>query len=58
MTEKKSQSISGLEEKDKNIEKNIKEDSLESTLEEQLRNQVRSDYRRSLGNEYRRRYME
>lgn len=58
MTEKKSQSRSGLEEKGKNVEKNIKEDSLESMLEEQLRNQVRSDYRRSLGNEYRRRFME
>ncbi|MDW5551167.1 hypothetical protein [Methanosarcina sp.] len=58
MTEKKSQSISGLEKKDKNVKKNIKEDSLESMLEEQLRNQVRSDYRRSLGNEYRRRFME
>ena len=33
-------------------------DSLESLLEEESRNQVRSDYRRSLGNEYRRRYLE
>jgi hypothetical protein len=33
-------------------------DSLESLLEEKSRNQIRSDYRRSLGNEYRRRYME
>ena len=33
-------------------------DSLDSILEEQARNQVRSDYRRSLGNEHRRRYME
>jgi hypothetical protein len=33
-------------------------DSLESALEEQFRNQVRSDYRRSLGSENRRRYME
>jgi hypothetical protein len=33
-------------------------DSLESLLEEEFRNQVRSDYRRSLGNEYRRRYQE
>lgn len=32
--------------------------SLESMLEEQSRNQIRSDYRRSLGNEYRRRYLE
>ncbi|WP_410510026.1 Nif3-like dinuclear metal center hexameric protein [Methanosarcina hadiensis] len=34
------------------------EDSLEVILEEQSRNQVRSDYRRSLGSENRRRYME
>jgi len=33
-------------------------DSLELMLEEQSRSQVRSDYRRSLGNEYRRRYLE
>ncbi|WP_048134553.1 Nif3-like dinuclear metal center hexameric protein, partial [Methanosarcina sp. 1.H.T.1A.1] len=33
-------------------------ESLESMLEEQSRNQIRSDYRRSLGNEYRRRYLE
>jgi len=33
-------------------------DSLESLLEEESRNQVRSEYRRSLGNEYHRRYME
>lgn len=33
-------------------------DSLELMLEEQSRNQVRSDYRRSLGNEYGRRYLE
>jgi hypothetical protein len=46
------------EEKDRcGSEKEIK-DSLESLLEEKFRNQVRSDYRRSLGNEYRRRYME
>lgn len=31
---------------------------LESLLEEKSRNQFRSDYRCSLGNEYRRRYME
>jgi dinuclear metal center YbgI/SA1388 family protein len=35
-----------------------KSGSLESMLEEQARNQVRSDYRRSLGSENRRRYME
>ncbi len=33
-------------------------DPLELMLEEQARNQVRSDYRRSLGSESRRRYME
>ncbi|WP_440945010.1 Nif3-like dinuclear metal center hexameric protein [Methanosarcina sp. T3] len=33
-------------------------DSLELMLEEQSRSQIRSDYRRSLGNEYRRRYLE
>ncbi len=40
---------------------NPKEDekeSLELMLEEQARNQIRSDYRRSLGNENRRRYFE
>jgi len=36
----------------------MKKDTLESILEEQSRNQVRSDYRRSLGSESRRRYME
>ncbi|MGB9928701.1 MAG: Nif3-like dinuclear metal center hexameric protein [Methanosarcina sp.] len=33
-------------------------DSIETLLDKQLRNQVRSDYRRSLGSENRRRYME
>jgi dinuclear metal center YbgI/SA1388 family protein len=33
-------------------------DPVESLLDKQLRNQVRSDYRRSLGSENRRRYME
>ncbi|MCC4771808.1 Nif3-like dinuclear metal center hexameric protein [Methanosarcina sp. DH2] len=33
-------------------------DSLELILEKQLRNQIRSDYRRSLGNENRRKYIE
>lgn len=33
-------------------------ESLELMLEKQSRNQIRSDYRRSLGNEYRRRYQE
>ncbi|MPN13725.1 hypothetical protein SDC9_161049 [bioreactor metagenome] len=33
-------------------------DSLELILEEQSRNQIRSDYRRSLGSENRRRYLE
>jgi hypothetical protein len=46
------------EEKDCCERKEEIKDSLESLLEEKSRNQVRSDYRRSLGNEYRRRYME
>ncbi len=46
------------EEKDRCEQEEAKGDSLESILEEQARNQVRSDYRRSLGNEHRRRYME
>jgi hypothetical protein len=46
------------EKKDKSKQEDLEEDSLELILEEQSRNQVRSDYRRSLGNEYRRRYME
>jgi hypothetical protein len=46
------------EEKDRCERKEEIKDSLESLLEEKFRNQVRSDYRRSLGNEYRRRYME
>lgn len=68
MTEKKDQSRPDLgkkdenraeiKEKNKNMEDELTEDSLESMLEEQSRNQVRSDYRRSLGNESRRRYME
>jgi hypothetical protein len=44
--------------KDRYEQEELKEDSLESMLEEQSRNQVRSDYRRSLGSENRRRYME
>jgi hypothetical protein len=44
--------------KDRYEQEELKEDSLESMLEEQCRNQVRSDYRRSLGSENRRRYME
>jgi hypothetical protein len=44
--------------KDRYEQEELKEDSLESMLEEQFRNQVRSDYRRSLGSENRRRYME
>lgn len=45
------------EKKDRNQRENEK-DSLEFMLEEQSRNQIRSDYRRSLGNENRRRYLE
>jgi hypothetical protein len=46
------------EEKDRCEQEEVSSDSLESILEEQARNQVRSDYRRSLGSENRRRYME
>lgn len=46
------------EEKDSSEQEEANGDSLDSILEEQARNQVRSDYRRSLGNEHRRRYME
>jgi hypothetical protein len=56
--EEKDNSRKEIEEKDKSREEELKEDSVELLLEEQSRNQVRSDYRRSLGNEYRRRYME
>lgn len=58
MTEEKDQSRPEIGRKDQNRQEELKEDPLESMLEEQSRNQVRSDYRRSLGNEYRRRYME
>jgi hypothetical protein len=58
MTEEKDQSRKEIEEKDQSRQEDLKEDSLESMLDEQSKNQVRSDYRRSLGNEYRRRYME
>ncbi len=47
-----------IEEKNRCRQEELKYDPLESMLEEQSRNQVRSDYRRSLGSEYRRRYME
>lgn len=46
------------EEKDRCEQEKANGESLESILEKQARNQVRSDYRRSLGNENRRRYME
>jgi dinuclear metal center YbgI/SA1388 family protein len=55
---------SGLKTVDQTEKKDLRGDeeensnSVESMLEEQVRNQVRSDYRRSLGNENRRRYME
>ncbi len=39
-------------------QKENEKDSLEFMLEEQSRNQIRSDYRRSLGSENRRRYLE
>lgn len=46
------------EEKEPCNQEETGKDSLELMLEEQSRNQVRSDYRRSLGNEYGRRYLE
>jgi len=46
------------EEKELSNQEEPGKDSLELTLEEQSRSQIRSDYRRSLGNEYRRRYIE
>ena len=46
------------EETGQNRQEELNDDSLESLLEEQSRSQVRSDYRRSLGSENRRRYME
>jgi len=39
-------------------EKGLDDDALEVLLNEQFKMQVRSDYRRSLGNEHQRRYME
>jgi hypothetical protein len=46
------------EEKHRLKQETTENDSLELLLEEQARNQVRSDYRRSLGSEAKRRYME
>ncbi len=47
-----------VEEKNRCERNETSDDSLDSILDEQARNQVRSDYRRSLGNEHRRRYTE
>lgn len=47
-----------IDKKDRYKQEELNEDSLESMLDKQARNQVRSDYRRSLGSENRRRYME
>lgn len=68
MPEEKDQSRLNIGKKDQNRpdvgkenqskQEELSEDSLESMLVEQSKNQIRSDYRRSLGNEYRRRYME
>lgn len=46
------------EEKEPCNQEETGKDSLELMLEKQSRNQIRSDYRRSLGNEYGRRYLE
>lgn len=50
----------GMKEKNYKMEKEeeLDDDALELLLNEQLKKQVRSDYRRSLGNEHQRRYME
>lgn len=56
--EKMYRSKGKTEEEDQNRSEDLEAESLELMLEEQSRSQVRSDYRRSLGNEYRRRYME
>lgn len=50
--------LKAIEEKENNDQEKADDDSLDSILEDQARNQVRSDYRRSLGSENRRRYME
>ncbi|AKB54001.1 MULTISPECIES: hypothetical protein [Methanosarcina] len=67
MTEEKDQNRPNIGKKDQNrpdvgkedqsMQEELSDDSLESMLVEQSKNQIRSDYRRSLGNEYRRRYM-
>jgi hypothetical protein len=56
--EKIDRSKQEIEKMGQNRQEELNDDSLELMLEEQSRSQVRSDYRRSLGNEYRRRYME
>jgi dinuclear metal center YbgI/SA1388 family protein len=50
--------LKAIDKKDRCEQEELNGDSLESMLKEQSRNQVRSDYRRSLGSENRRRYME
>lgn len=55
---KKDQNRPDVGKEDQNRQEELNDDSLESMLVEQSKNQIRSDYRRSLGNEYRRRYME
>ncbi len=60
MTEKREDEKEREEEKitSHHKQETVGTDPLELMLEEQARNQVRSDYRRSLGSESRRRYME
>lgn len=54
----KNKAVLGTKEEGTHKQEEPGKDSLELMLEEQSRNQIRSDYRRSLGNEYRRRYIE
>jgi hypothetical protein len=56
--EKNGAALNAKEGEKESILKEDEKDSLELMLEKQSRNQIRSDYRRSLGNENRRRYLE
>jgi hypothetical protein len=58
LNEKTKNYLDKTEEKTPFEQGEVEKDSLESMLEKQSRSQVRSDYRRSLGSESRRRYME
>ncbi len=56
--DKNGAALNAKEGEKESILKEDEKDSLELMLEKQSRNQIRSDYRRSLGNENRRRYLE